>query len=73
MKKIKFKPYTKLVLTLVVAMLMGALLLMLPISQKDGVNLGFVDSLFMSCSAICVTGLSVVADLSTTFTPFGIV
>ena len=72
MKKIKFKPYTKLVLTLVIAMLVGALLLMLPISQKDGVNLGFVDSLFMSCSAICVTGLSVVADLSTTFTPFGI-
>ncbi|MBO7219390.1 MAG: H(+)-transporting ATPase [Clostridia bacterium] len=72
MKKIKFKPYTKLVLTLVIAMLVGAVLLMLPISQKDGVNLGFVDSLFMSCSAICVTGLSVVADITSSFTTFGL-
>ena len=73
MKKIKFKPYTKLVLTLVISMLVGAVLLMLPISRQPGVNLSFVDSLFMSCSAICVTGLSVVADLTTTFTPFGLV
>ncbi|MBO7218992.1 MAG: hypothetical protein J6V40_03355, partial [Clostridia bacterium] len=30
------------------------------------------DSLFMSCSAICVTGLSVVADITTTFSSFGL-
>lgn len=54
-------------------MIVGALLLMLPISKQAGVNLSFIDSLFMSCSAICVTGLSVVADLTTTFTPFGLV
>ncbi|MEM8873399.1 MAG: potassium transporter TrkG [Planctomycetota bacterium] len=35
-----------------------------------GEDLGFVDSLFMSTSAVCVTGLSV-SDLETQFTFFG--
>lgn len=45
----------------------GALLLMLP-KATDGIN--FIDALFTSTSAVCVTGL-IVVDTSSFFTPFG--
>jgi trk system potassium uptake protein TrkH len=48
--------------------LMGALLLRLPWSQRTPV--GFLDALFTSTSAVCVTGL-IVVDTATAFTPFG--
>ncbi len=44
--------------------LVGALLLMLPISSSDGSSTGFLTALFTSTSATCVTGLSVVDTLS---------
>jgi trk system potassium uptake protein TrkH len=47
----------------------GAGLLMLPISST-GRPLGFIDALFMSTSASCVTGLSVV-DIGSQLTLFG--
>nr|WP_317283718.1 TrkH family potassium uptake protein [uncultured Sellimonas sp.] len=40
--------------------LLGAVLLMLPISSKDGVFTPFLDCLFTATSASCVTGLIVV-------------
>jgi trk system potassium uptake protein TrkH len=40
--------------------LVGALLLMLPISTVDGSGSDFLTGLFMSTSAVCVTGLAVV-------------
>ncbi len=48
----------------------GSLLLMLPICLKSGVSLSYVDSLYTSTSAVCVTGLSVV-DAGSTFSPIG--
>jgi len=39
--------------------LLGTALLMLPVSQTRG-SIGFVDALFTSASAVCVTGLTVV-------------
>ncbi len=39
--------------------LLGALLLMLPISVKDGHGATFENALFTSTSAVCVTGLVV--------------
>ncbi len=39
--------------------LLGAILLMLPISSKDGVITPFNEALFTSTSAVCVTGLIV--------------
>ncbi len=48
--------------------LIGAAMLMLPRATVSGISL--VDALFMSTSAICVTGLSTV-DVATTFTPMG--
>lgn len=50
--------------------LIGALLFMLPISQRTPGSLSFTDALFTSTSAVCVTGLSVF-DPGSTLTPFG--
>ena len=50
--------------------LLGSLLLMLPISLNEGVRLSYIDSLYTSVSAVCVTGLSTV-DAGTTFSLFG--
>lgn len=50
--------------------LAGALLLALPIATKSGTPLPFVDALFTSTSAICVTGLSVF-EVGSTLSLFG--
>lgn len=50
--------------------LAGAGMLMLPASTPPGQRLNFVDALFTSTSATCVTGL-VVVDTPTAFTRFG--
>lgn len=50
--------------------LIGTGLLMLPRSTVDGIS--WVDSLFISTSAVCVTGLTSV-DVASTFTPAGFV
>ncbi|OPA80612.1 Trk family potassium uptake protein [Paenibacillus selenitireducens] len=50
--------------------LLGACLLMLPISNTNGQPLTFIDALFTSTSATCVTGL-IVVDTGTHFTVFG--
>ncbi|MDE6316903.1 MAG: potassium transporter [Muribaculaceae bacterium] len=47
----------------------GSLVLMMPKCTVDGI--GYIDSLFVSTSAICITGLTPV-DVSATFTPFGL-
>ena len=39
------------------AILLGSLLLMLPIATKSGQCTSFLDALFTSTSAVCVTGL----------------
>ena len=50
--------------------LVGALLLMLPVSSSTGKSIPFVDCLFTATSAVCVTGL-VVRDTATTWSFFG--
>ncbi|MBQ9805522.1 MAG: H(+)-transporting ATPase [Clostridia bacterium] len=50
--------------------LLGSLLLKLPFSVREGVELSYIDSLYTSTSAVCVTGL-VVVDAYDTFTPVG--
>ncbi|MET1029391.1 TrkH family potassium uptake protein [Domibacillus tundrae] len=49
---------------------LGAYLLTLPVATRDGEGLSFLNALFTSTSATCVTGL-VVVDTGTTFTTFG--
>ena len=50
--------------------LLGSLLLMLPCSIREGVELGYIDALYTSTSAVCVTGL-IAVDAGDTFTPLG--
>jgi trk system potassium uptake protein TrkH len=50
--------------------LLGTVLLLLPGVTRPGQSLGFLDALFTSTSAVCVTGL-VVRDTALTFTPAG--
>ena len=64
------KPINVLPLGFIVVILTGALLLMLPISSKDGSSLSLVNALFTATSASCVTGL-VVVDTGTYFSLFG--
>ncbi|MGM7671491.1 TrkH family potassium uptake protein [Microbacterium sp. A93] len=52
------------------AILVGTALLMLPLSSADGTWTGFVEALFTSTSAVCVTGL-VVVDTAVYWSPFG--
>lgn len=50
--------------------LLGAFLLMLPCSVRDNTEVHFIDALFTSTSAVCVTGL-IVIDTADNFTPIG--
>ncbi len=50
--------------------LLGSVLLMLPCSIQDGVTVRYIDALYTSTSAVCVTGL-IAIDAGDTFTPLG--
>ncbi len=50
--------------------LLGSGLLMLPCSIKEGVEVRYIDALYTSTSAVCVTGL-IAIDPGTAFTPLG--
>lgn len=50
--------------------LFGMILLLLPISVKDGAEVSAIDALFTSTSAVCVTGL-IAIDTADHFTAFG--
>lgn len=52
------------------AILLGSALLMLPCSVRDGVTVRYIDALYTSTSAVCVTGL-IAVDVGDTFTPLG--
>lgn len=50
--------------------LLGSVLLALPVAHKSGIHLRYIDALFTSTSAVCVTGL-VTVDVAATFNLFG--
>ncbi len=50
--------------------LVGSLLLKLPIAHNAGMHISYWDALFISTSAVCVTGL-VTVDVALTFSLFG--
>lgn len=58
-KKKKLSAVQVIVLGFFIVILVGALLLTLPISSIKGEVTNFVDALFTSTSAVCVTGLAV--------------
>lgn len=65
------KPYYTILLSFLVAIIVGGGLLILPISHRNGEWGSFVDSLFMATSALAVTGLSVYSNVGAEFTTFG--
>lgn len=67
---LRLSPPQILVLGFATIIFIGTALLMLPISTSTGEPLEFIDALFTSTSATCVTGL-VVVDTGTTFSSFG--
>lgn len=66
----KLTPARTILLGFLCAIIMGALLLILPISHNGSQNISLLDALFTSTSAVCVTGL-VVKDTATTWSGFG--
>ena len=66
----KISPGRLIVLGFALVIIMGTILLMLPISLNEGVKISFIDALFTSTSAVCVTGL-IAVDTADTFNVFG--
>ena len=57
----KIKPQFLIIISFLCVILVGTLCLILPISTTDRKGLSFLDSLFLSTSATCVTGLSTIS------------
>lgn len=66
----KIAPAKIIALGFMMVILIGAILLSLPISANEGVEISFLDALFTSTSAVCVTGL-IVVDTADAFNVFG--
>lgn len=60
----------KILMSFLAVILAGTVLLKLPVSIQEGASLSWFDSLFVSTSAVCVTGLTPVI-LADVFTPVG--
>lgn len=68
LKRAILNPAQVFILSFLLIIFLGALLLMLPRASYAGIS--FMDALFTSTSAVCVTGL-IVVDTATHFTTFG--
>lgn len=71
MTKKKLSPAIIIVISFITVIIIGAFLLLLPLSVVDGEKLNLVDALFISTSSVCVTGLVPIGNIGTTFTAFG--
>ncbi len=69
-KKNRFTSFQIIILGFAAVILIGAFLLMLPVSSKAGIITPLNEALFTSTSAVCVTGL-VVQDTATYWSWFG--
>ncbi len=72
LKKLKLRLSTThiIMLSFLIAILVGSLLLSLPISSADGEGAGYIDALFTATTATCVTGL-VTLTTATAWSGFG--
>lgn len=66
----KMSPGQIIAIGFLLTILIGSVLLILPFSVREGVTLRYIDSLYTSTSAVCVTGL-IAVDAGDTFTPIG--
>ena len=69
-KRIRLSTFQIIILGFAAIILLGAILLLLPISSKSRTVTPFIDCLFTSASAVCVTGL-VVRDTATHWSGLG--
>jgi trk system potassium uptake protein len=66
----RLQPAQSFVIGFLLLILTGALILTLPVSVSEGEDVNFINALFTSTSAVCVTGL-IVEDTGTYFSQFG--
>lgn len=66
-KRFRFELSTtqKIMVSFLMAILVGSILLILPISSADGEAVPYIDALFTATTSICVTGLVTVPTVST--------
>lgn len=69
-KNLKLHPVQILALGFIITILVGGIILSFPIASASGEPTNFLDSLFTSTSAVCVTGL-VTVDTATHWNYFG--
>ncbi len=71
LKFLKKQPPGRLIaLGFAAVILIGSALLILPCSVREGADVKYIDALYTSTSAVCVTGL-IAIDTGTAFTPLG--
>ncbi len=71
MNKRRMSPLLVIVLSFLGIIATGILLFKLPFSVQSGEHISWVDALFLSTSAVCVTGLSTIPNLAATLSIFG--
>jgi trk system potassium uptake protein TrkH len=71
MKKRKMSPLAIILLSFLGIIALGSILLKLPFTTVAEGSLSWVDSIFLSASAVCVTGLSTIANIGETFSLYG--
>lgn len=64
------RPGRRLILGFLLIILIGGIVLATPFTHNPGVRVSWLDALFVSTSAVCVTGL-VPVDVAATFNPAG--
>lgn len=70
MKYKRISPGRIIVLGFAAVIILGTILLSLPFTAKEGMNVSVLDALFTSTSAVCVTGL-IVVDTADSFNAIG--
>ncbi|MBN1686057.1 MAG: TrkH family potassium uptake protein [Spirochaetales bacterium] len=69
-EEITARPAQTILFSFLLVILVGTLLLMMPFTSAAGRGLSFIDALFTSTSAVCVTGL-IVVDTAIAFSLYG--
>jgi trk system potassium uptake protein TrkH len=69
-QKFRLQPAQLVLFSFMAVIFIGTFLLMLPVSSVDGKAIAFMDALFVSTSATCVTGLTTLS-IGDNFTLFG--
>lgn len=69
-KLTKLSPGRIIALGFAAVILIGSVLLIMPFSVQEGQDVRYIDTLYTSTSAVCVTGL-IAIDPGTAFTPIG--